>query len=173
MDALGTPAPTSTPALPVPYLERIEVSFYDDEAAAAAAFADGEIDAVAGLPPATSRRLATDAGRRPRALPDDDALVGPAQPARRRTRSCATPRVRRALLAAIDRDALVADALGGDAIAADTLVPPSSWAFDAAAAAPVPYDPKAAAKLLNDAGWKKKDGKWTAKAARRRTGCSC
>ena len=82
-------------------------------------------------------------------------------------------RVRGRCSPAIDRDALVADALGGDGIAADTLVPPSSWAFDAAAAAPVPFDTKAAAKLLNEAGWKKKDGKWTAKAARRRTGCSC
>ena len=42
-------------------------------------------------------------------------------------------------------------------------MPPSSWAFDPAAAAPVKYDTKAAAKLLNEAGWKKKDGKWTAK----------
>ena len=38
-----------------------------------------------------------------------------------------------------------------------------SWAFDAKAAAPVAYDVKAATKLLNDAGWKKKDGAWTAK----------
>ena len=35
----------STPALPVPYLEQIEVNFYEDEAAAAAAFAAGEVDA--------------------------------------------------------------------------------------------------------------------------------
>ena len=46
---------------------------------------------------------------------------------------------------------------------ADTLVPPGSWAFDAKAAAPVAFDAKAATKLLNEAGWKKKDGKWTAK----------
>ncbi len=71
-------------------------------------------------------------------------------------------RVRRALLAAIDRDALVQAALGGDGIAADTLVPPSSWAFDASVAKPVAYSTKTAAKLLDDAGWTKKNGKWTA-----------
>jgi ABC-type transport system substrate-binding protein len=75
-------------------------------------------------------------------------------------------RVRRALLGAVDRDALVADALGGDGIAADTLVPPTSWAFDAAAAAPVKFDTKAAGKLLTEAGWKKKNDAWTAKDAK-------
>ena len=72
-------------------------------------------------------------------------------------------RVRKALLGAIDRQAIVNGALGGEGLRADTLVPPGSWAFDAKAAAPVAFDAKAATKLLNEAGWKKKNGKWTAK----------
>lgn len=165
MDALGTPAPTSTPILPVPYLERIEVSFYDDEAAAAAAFADGTIDAVAGLPPASSEALSTEAGV-DRVRYPTTTLASVLLNLRASHPELRDPRVRRALLGAVDRDALVADALGGDGIAADTLVPPSSWAFDAAAAAPVTFDTKAAAKLLDAAGWKKKGGKWTAKDAK-------
>ena len=41
-------------------------------------------------------------------------------------------------------------------------MPPSSWAYDATAAGPVTYDPKAAAKALQAAGWTKKGGKWVA-----------
>ncbi len=162
LDALGTPAPTSTPALALPYLERIEMHFYDDETAAADAFAADEVDGVAGLAPATSAALATD--------PAVDRLRYP-------TTTLATvmlnlrashpelrdARVRKALLGALDRDAIVETALGGDGIPADTLVSPVSWAFDAKAAAPVAFDAKAAAKLLNAAGWKKKNGVWTAK----------
>ena len=165
MDALGTPSPTSTPALPVPYLERIEVNFYEDDAAAGAAFAADEVDAVAGLPPAASATLATAAGV-DRVRYPTTTLATIMLNLRASHPELRDARVRRALLAAVDRDALVADALGGDGIAADTLVPPSSWAFDAAAAAPVPFDTKAAAKLLNEAGWKKKDGAWTAKGGK-------
>ena len=50
------------------------------------------------------------------------------------------PKVRTALLAAIDRDALVADVLGGNATRADTLVPPGSWAYDMASAGSVAHD---------------------------------
>ncbi len=165
VDSLGTPAPTQTPALAVPYLERIEVDFFEDDAAAAEAFSSARIDAVAGLPPAISAALASD--------PTVDSVKYP-------TTTLATvllnlrashpelrdARVRKALLGAIDRQAIVDGALGGEGLAADTLVPPGSWAFDAKAAAPVAFDAKAATKLLTEAGWKKKDGKWTAKGGK-------
>ena len=52
--------------------------------------------------------------------------------------------------------------MGGDAVRADALVPPSSWAFDAEAAKSVTYSTKRAATLLTDAGWQKKGGAWMA-----------
>lgn len=163
LDALGTPAPTSTPLHALPYLERIEVHFYPDDTAAADAFAADEVDAVAGLPPAASAALATDPGV-DRVRYPTTTLATVLLNLRASHPELRDVRVRRALLAAVDRDDIVADALGGDGIPADTLVSPVSWAFDAKAAAPVKYDLKAAAKLLNDAGWKKsKSGAWTAK----------
>ena len=66
------------------------------------------------------------------------------------------------MLAAIDRDALVSDVLGGNATRADALVPPTSWAYDAASVGSVKHDPKAAAKAMQAAGWSKKGGKWVA-----------
>ncbi len=70
--------------------------------------------------------------------------------------------VRTALLGAIDRDQLVASVLGGNATRADALIPPTSGVYDASAAGSVAYDPKAAGKALEKAGWTKKDGKWVA-----------
>ena len=52
----------------------------------------------------------------------------------RTIRSCATCGSARALLAAIDREGLVRDVLGGDGSVADALVPPTSWAYDGEAA---------------------------------------
>jgi peptide/nickel transport system substrate-binding protein len=75
-------------------------------------------------------------------------------------------RVRRALLAAIDRQGLVRDVLGGDGSVADALVPPTSWAYDGEAARVIAFDRSAAIKSLQDAGWSKIDGAWAAPRAK-------
>ena len=62
-------------------------------------------------------------------------------------------RVRQAIAKALDRTAIIRDVLGGQAVADDSPIPRSiTWAYDSAAQQP-PYDPTAAAKLLDDAGW--------------------
>jgi peptide/nickel transport system substrate-binding protein len=62
-------------------------------------------------------------------------------------------RVRQAVARAIDRSAIIRDVLGGQAIPDDSPIPRSiAWAYDSAAQQPA-YDPAAAAKLLDDAGW--------------------
>ena len=79
----------------------------------------------------------------------------------------ADPAVRRALLAAIDRDDIVANVLAGQASARDSPIPPSSWAFDATASPPVAHDPAAARAALIAAGWKEAEGGgWIPKGAR-------
>jgi peptide/nickel transport system substrate-binding protein len=166
MDSLATPLPVPTAGVLTPYIERIEVRFYEDEDAVAEAFRTGEIGAVAGLATSTSKELGT--------LPGSERLLYPTttlstvllnlRPSHPELRD---PRVREALMMAIDRDALVRDVLGGDATRADALVPPSTWAFEAADPKPVPYDPEKAAKLLKDAGWTtKKNGKLVAPKAK-------
>ena len=78
-----------------------------------------------GCRPSGRRRSPTEAGSRAAALPDDDADRGPAQPAAEPSGAARRPRSAPALLGAIDRDALIAEALGGRrASAADALVPP-------------------------------------------------
>jgi peptide/nickel transport system substrate-binding protein len=165
LDSLASPYPVPTAGRPVPYLERIEVSFYDTESAMADALRNGEIDGAAGFTPSVTDALAGTDGLDRLRYPTttlSSALLNlrPTHP------ELGSASVRRALLGAIDRDALVAGPLAGDAVRADSLVPPSSWAFDAASAPTVAYDRKAAAKALTDAGWTKIDGAWAAPKAK-------
>lgn len=165
LDSLATPYPEPTPGRPAPYLERIEMWFYETEAVLAEALRVGEIDGAAGLAPDVAANLAATDGVDRLRYPTTtlSAVLLNLRPSHPELRSAA---VRRALLAAIDRDALVAGPLGGDARRADALVPPESWAFDPTATQPVPYDAKAAARALTEAGWTKADGKWAAPKAK-------
>ena len=63
-------------------------------------------------------------------------------------------KVRLALAQAVDRRRMVSEVLGGRGDPSLTPIPVSDWAYSAAAAAQHPYDPVAAAKALEAAGWK-------------------
>jgi peptide/nickel transport system substrate-binding protein len=66
-------------------------------------------------------------------------------------------RVRRAIALAIDREKLVRRKLGGHAVLASGLLPPSHWAYSGDVAR-YPYDPAAARRLLDEAGYPDPDG---------------
>lgn len=63
------------------------------------------------------------------------------------------PKLRRALLMALDRQALNDKLFGGKQPVAVTSVSPLDWVYDTALKA-APYDPKAAAAIFDEAGWK-------------------
>ncbi len=167
-DPLATPDATRRPDDDGIGLKRLEFRYFDDPTALATAFRNGEIDAVSGLDPAAATGLAATPGarviRNPTTTlgaiilnlhPDEDAF--------------ADPRTRLGLLGAIDRTRIVNVVYGGAATRADGLIPPSSWAFDAAVSPPLARDLKAAAASLTAAGWKKAKDGWHhdgAKAAR-------
>jgi peptide/nickel transport system substrate-binding protein len=161
LDPFGTPVPIPPSLRPVPYLQRMELRFYDDVAGLASAVEAGEVDVATGLPAAEVDALSSLDGVADVRYPTT-TLASVLLDLRPTHPELADPRVRQALLAAIDRDTLVDTLLGGDATRADALVPPSSWAFDAGSAGSVGYDRREAAKLLQAAGWKKADGAWTA-----------
>ncbi len=157
-DPLVTPEPTPRPSATATGLDRIELRFFDDPAALAAAFRSGQLDAASGLDPATATQLATTPGARAVGYPSTTLAsvvlnLRPTEPA------FADPRTRLALLAAIDRTRIVDVVYGGAAVRADGLVPPTSWAYSAARTPVVKRDLKAAAASLVKAGWKRaKDG---------------
>jgi peptide/nickel transport system substrate-binding protein len=164
-DPLAKPPATRRPGDVKIGLSRLEFRFFDDGAALATAFRNGELDAASGLEPAAATALAAIPGAR--AIRDPSTTLAavtlnlhPTEPA------FADPRTRLALLEAIDRARIVAGAYGGAATRADGLIPPSSWAFDAASAPPIGRDLKAAVKSLKAAGWTKAKDGWHQAAAK-------
>ena len=145
-------------------VEQIELDFYDTEAALAAAL-HGRRDRRARRASAPRPRRRSPRCRASRVLDYPTTTLSavllnlrPAHPELR------DPNVRKALLGAIDRDD---DRHGGPrrpgAHARTPSIPPASWAYDASRVVTVPYDrTKAAAKLLQAAGWTQKGGAWTA-----------
>ncbi len=142
-------------AIPQPYLDHLVLRTYPatDPQAAIRAVLSGAADLVGGLEP---QEVDTLQGR-------TDLTV---QEARMFTNSFASfnpdgdgkpffsdATVRAALVQAIDRQRLVDDVLAGHADPDATPIPTANWAYSAAAAASHPYDPVAASKALNTAGW--------------------
>ena len=165
-DSLATFAPTPPGGAPLPYLDGIEFRLYPDIAALTGAWTRGELDGATGLGASDASRLAAGGGAHLLRYPATNLLavtlnLRPSHP------EFANPAVRRALLAAIDRDALVAGPLGGLAVRADSPIPPTSWAFDPGASPPLAHDPTAAVAALAAAGWKRAPaGGWIPKGAK-------
>lgn len=159
--------PTATPpgGAPTPYLDGIEFRFFDSEATLMAAWEAGELDGASGLTPAGAAELARTPGARLLRYPSTTLMTVTLnlRPSHPEFRDAA---VRRALLAAIDRDAIVRTVLSGQATRADSLIPPTSWAFDASASPPVVFDVAAARAALVAAGWAPvESGGWIPKGA--------
>jgi peptide/nickel transport system substrate-binding protein len=159
VDSLRTPRPTTRSDVPRPYLDGIEFRFYQDPEALAEDYRSGELDGVSGVDPTLAAELAGEPGSYLLRYPGS-TLTAVVFNLRGDRPEFATPEVRTALLAAIDRDELVAAAFAGAAVQADSAIPPSSPLFDPTVDAAVAHDPDAAAKILTKAGWKKTKGRW-------------
>jgi len=61
-------------------------------------------------------------------------------------------KVRQALVLGLNRSQMVSEILHGQALVANSPIPPSSWAYNLALPNPA-FDPTTAAKLLDEAGW--------------------
>ena len=156
-DPLGTTTPTKRPSVPEPAIARMEFRFFDDATSLETAFRDGDLDAVSGLPPADAAALASSASARELRYPGTTltSVILNLRPSHPELRD---PAVRLALLQALDRTAMVDEAFGSQATVADSPIPPTSWAFDATASAPVAANETAAAAALKKAGWTKVGG---------------
>lgn len=164
-DSLATPTATVPGASTLPYLDGIEFRFYDDVDALRSAWGLGQIDGAVGLPSDVATSLAAGGGAHLLRYPSTTLFavtlnLRPSHPEFR------DPAVRVALLQAIDRDAIVREALGGLATRADGLIPPSSWAFDPTTSPVIGFDVEVAKAGLVAAGWKQADGgSWIPKGA--------
>ena len=161
-DSLATTRPTAKPDVATPYLASIEIRYYDDVVALRRDWDAGDLDAASGLAPADATALAATPGARLLRYPGT-TLLAAALNLRAGGGDFADPAVRKALLEAIDRNAIVKNVLAGLGARADSLIPPSSPMFDAGASAEVAFDPAAARKALTDAGWKSETAGWIPK----------
>jgi peptide/nickel transport system substrate-binding protein len=159
--SVATPPGSGDPQGAPASIPRIELHFYDDAAALADAYRQGDLEAASGLPPATAGPLATETDARLIRYPTTTlaAVLLDLRPSDPELRPAA---VRRALLAALDRDALITGPLGGAGLRAEALVPPASWAYDGDSAGHVAFDPRAAASSLTAAEWTRVGGAWRA-----------
>lgn len=150
---------------PVPYLPGIELRFYGTLDDLTRAWRGGELDALSGPTPhevAALDRSTTDA--RISAYPGSTLLtiipnLRPSHPALR------DMAVRKALLEAVDRNAIVTGVLAGYGSRADAPIPFNSWAFDGSVNPPIPFDSDAAVAALTAAGWTQSTAGWTPKGA--------
>jgi peptide/nickel transport system substrate-binding protein len=131
-----------------PLLERFVVAVVDEPATKLAALTSGELD-FAGISPAHAEFVEQDERLR---VADFPILLSYALVWNLRRAPFSDVRVRRALTLALDRQLVVDAALYGFASVADGPVPPEHpWHL----AAPVlPYDPDAARRILDEAGWR-------------------
>lgn len=135
-----------------PYVDELRFSFYAGEDALAAAYRRNEIDSFLFRSSVIRTELAgLDATVHELRLPKVFGvfLNASVKPLLGRTQ------VRQALAMAIDRERLIASALGGAGEVADAALPPGVIRADVPA---VPYDPLRASELLAEDGWKDSDG---------------
>ncbi len=136
-----------------PNLSRLLFRYYPNVQAVFDGFRAGDVDGFGNLSPADEQRAE---GR-------DDLTLYTATKSRytavffnlRRDSGAialSDKSVRQALMFALDREALVKNALGGDAIVADTPFIPGTWAFDPDVKR-YPYDPNRAVDLLRNDGY--------------------
>ena len=164
-DSIASARPSILAGAPLPYLDAIEFRFFSDEASLTAAWGRGELDSAAGIQGDVADQLVAAGGAHVLRYPAT-TLLGVILNQRAGRTEFRDPAVRRALLQATDRDAIVTTVLAGYAGRADSLIPPTSWVFDAAASPPVAHDAKAAADALVAAGWKRvNNGSWIPKGA--------
>jgi peptide/nickel transport system substrate-binding protein len=149
----ATAAPTPRTTRPAPGLNGIELQFFDDSTSLVAAYEAGQIDGASGLAPEDAVRLGQESGSRLLRYPSS-TLTAVVLNLRKSRPEFRDPRVRVALLRAIDRDRIVSEAYGGAAVRADAPLPAASWAFSKSASKPLMFDRDAARTALLGAGWK-------------------
>ncbi|MBN1135897.1 MAG: peptide ABC transporter substrate-binding protein [Anaerolineae bacterium] len=142
---------------PQPYLQRLEIWSFGDWDSMLAAYKRGDIQGIYRVSPEHLSELAQ--------LPD--LQLYSAQQAgygliylnlqRESAPFFQDRNVRQALLYALDRQALIDNALRGQGIVANSPIPPTGWAYDPTVRR-YPFDSHAAMVLLDSAGWSDTNG---------------
>jgi peptide/nickel transport system substrate-binding protein len=135
-----------------PYISSLEFEFFPDYASVLAAFEAGTIDGIRRILP---NDIEAAAAREDLQLFSSlessyvSVLLNLANP---NTPFLQDKAVRQALLYALDREAIVRDALDGQGVVAHSLLTPENWAYNPETPR-YAYEPETAQRLLDEAGW--------------------
>lgn len=132
----------------VPKLREIDVHIVVNPNTQMAMVGSHELDVAAQLTPAQYSQLKSIAGIHSYLVP---TLLERFLTFNLKREPFNDPRLRRALALALDRDRIVRTAYLGTATTAQTLIPPTSWAYDPRGAPA--YDVALSKSLLDQAGW--------------------
>jgi ABC-type transport system substrate-binding protein len=159
-----TPVPTRTPVpsgVQLSGVNDIELIFYDDPASAVADYGAGKLDAIGGLTPEQTDAALATAGSA--LVPYRWAsLLSVVVNQRTDHPELRDANVRTGLLAAIDRETMLAKVLEGRGSLADLPIPSWSPAYDPDAVTATPYSTTDAIGYLTAAGWQRSAKGWTA-----------
>jgi peptide/nickel transport system substrate-binding protein len=140
-----------------PYLDGITVRFYPDHQSLMPAYERGEIDAISWLWPDDMAQAGQREDLQLFSAPISGYTLIYLNEQNPNTPFFKDVAVRKALMYALDRQKLIDTVLKGQGMIADSPVMPYSWAHDPDVAE-YAYDPAAANKLLDEAGWVDSDG---------------
>jgi peptide/nickel transport system substrate-binding protein len=138
-----------------PYLDRYVNRVIGERTTLAQELRTGGIDVYVSMLPANVEALRGEPGIRIESFPYRSFLFAAWNS---RVPKLSDPRVRRALTLGIDRRLIMEGMRGGEAVLANTGVPPYHWGFDETLADSLPYDSAQAGTLLDEAGWVDRDG---------------
>jgi peptide/nickel transport system substrate-binding protein len=143
---------------PQPHLDHLVMRTYSAPQAAIRAVLSGAADLVGGLEP---QEVATLQGRPDVSVQDMRTFINAFasfNPVGAGAPFFGDTRVRRALAQAVDRQRIIDDVLASRGDPDPSPIPTADWAFSSVAAGLHPYDPVAAAKALDAAGWTEAPG---------------
>ena len=138
---------------PKPYLENVTLRFYPTQQAAFEAYEAGNSEGVAAVPPALLPRVWEDERLNLYSAPYAEMGMLYLNEILTQTLPFDKMEVRRALLYALDRQALINEVLEGQALVPQTPLIPGTWAYDDSDVRRYAYDPQQAEALLTIAGW--------------------
>jgi peptide/nickel transport system substrate-binding protein len=150
------------------YLETLEFRFFPNAPALAEAFEAGEIQAISTIPAEDLPELITtpglgiysSGGRQYTQLLFNQTGTG-ASTGSAGASAVRDARVRKALAFALDKAALIDQAIGGQGLPLEGPYLPTSWAYNEALLTRYTYQPATAASLFAEAGWTVPEGAFT------------
>jgi peptide/nickel transport system substrate-binding protein len=137
---------------PKPHLGRVQFRFYPSDQAVLTAYEEGDVDGIGRIPATELSRASSASSLNLFSAQTAEYGIVFLNLAQEDLPFSQEPEVRQALLHALDRQKMIDEVLGGQAVSAHGPIMPSNWAHYKDTPR-YEYDPRKAEELLDEAGW--------------------